>query len=257
MTTLTITPTTLNLNDIENDTASTSSINLAADGGNVNNITATSSDSQLLLKVLTEDSSYSSSKTFSINDGQTKTLGFQLTPTTEGDNLSLTFTVVHAGTSTNQTITVNYSSYENLETFGVIRVNKIIARDGIFSGNTIDMGGVKIGASNEGKFSVQASQDTEASSFAKNFQIDDGFAIPRNYVKVNKNTDEVTIKTKNNEVVKVDSNGVVLVEKGVVLATNVDSVSDDDWKLDRDSGDNSTALYKRVSGAWVKRVAFT
>ena len=43
MTTLTITPTTLNLNDIENEIPTTSSINLAADGGNVNNITATSS----------------------------------------------------------------------------------------------------------------------------------------------------------------------------------------------------------------------
>ena len=257
MTTLTFSSTTLNIGEIENQLANLSSFSIAADGGDANNITVSCSDSQILLRILEDGGSFTSSKTFNVLDTKTKTISVQLTPTVEGDDLTLNISVVHAASSTNQTVTVNYSSYENLETFGVIRVNKIIARDGIFSGNSVNIGSCKVETNESGNFTTKTAQDAEGFAFAKNFQIDDGFAIPRNFVKVNKDTDEVTIKTKNNEVVKVDSNGVVLVEKGVVLAANVDSITDDDWKLDRDSNDDSTSLYKRVSGAWVKRVAFT
>ena len=256
MPTLTITPTTLNIGDTETDIAAKTSVDLAADG-DCTSITATSTDSQLLLKVIDDGGSYASSKTFEVLDTKTKRLGIQLIPTTEGDDLSLTFTIVHAGSSTNQTITVNFSSYENLETFGVIRVNKIIARDGVFSSSTINFGGVKVGADETGEMTTTTSKTEVATKFAKNFQIDDGLSIPRNSVKVDKDTDEVIIKTKRNEVVKVDGNGVVLVEQGVVLCNNISAISNNDWKLDRNASDGSTSLSKRISGEWVTRVAFT
>ena len=256
MPTLTITPTTLNIGDTETAIAAKTSVDLAADE-DCTSITATSTDSQLLLKVINDGGSYALSKTFEVLDTKTKTLGIQLIPTTEGDDLSLTFTIVHSASSTNQTITVNFSAYENLETFGVIRVNKIIARDGVFSSSTINFGGVRVGADETGEMTTTTSKTAVATKFAKNFQIDDGLAVPRNSVRVDKDTDEVIIKTKRNEVVKVDGNGVVLVEQGVVLCNNITTISDNDWKLDRNSSDGTTSLAKRISGEWVTRVAFT
>ena len=273
-----VTPVTLDLEDIEINRSTTASFNIKnIDTQIITGIVVTSLESYITIKNGTNtDSTYNQSFTSDIDTNNTISVLVKITPTNEGVNFSPQVRVQHTASSYEQLVTLSFDVYEDLTNYGVIKVHKIIARDGVFSGSTVKVGTGTIKMSESGNIQSQSAAQVAAikelldsgdpvkmveaaatsNSAARADKIDDGLVNPITSIAIDKTANAIIIKTNREESIKIDKEGDVFVENSVVLCQDVSNLSEDDWKLSKTS-DGMTSLLRRMSGEWVTRVSFS
>jgi len=250
---ITVTPTSFDLGKIEQSQSTTSFFTISTPN-NETDVLVSSNNSFITLRK-GNTGSFTSSITTDINNEEI-TINIRCMPTTTGIfNGSLTIT---NNGSTVDTVTYTFNSFPTLENYSDIYAKGIYARDGIFNANTIKIGTSSISMTEQGdKLNFKGASGITY-NIGSSTQLDDGRIVPLTMITVNKIDNSILVKNNLVSTMKIDQDGTIRSSSGtVILSADVTIDTDEDWKLERDSGSGSTALYKRQDGTWIKRVSFS
>ena len=277
MASLEVLPISLNLEEIEINRTTFASFNIKnLTSSTISNVNITALDSYVKVKNANNiNSSYIQNFSQNLEANDTMTVSVSILPSSDGVNFTTQIRVEESTNNFNQLVSFNFDVYEDLTNYGVIKVHKIIAREGVFSGSTVKVGTGTIKTNSSGNIQTQSAAqinaikelletgDTEkinqanlaSETSARADRIDDGLVNPITSIRIDKQSNSIIIKTNREESIKVDREGDVFVESSVVLCQDVNNLSENDWKLSR-SNDGMTSLLKRMSNEWVTRVSF-